>query len=104
VFCDFNEISLTPTRIEIACKEGVPLFGPPLKPIYKSKAELRDFLLLKRNRLQFAFMSKISTVINAERASYYAPAFAHKISRTRKALIQAIVRKYGPQATSVSGL
>ncbi|KAL6077709.1 GTPase-activating Rap/Ran-GAP domain-like protein 3 [Balamuthia mandrillaris] len=67
--------------IDVVYKEGVKPFRPllPDYPLTKS-AELRDLILAK--------------LINGERASYQAAAFASKIRRTRQLLIDELGKKY----------
>lgn len=67
-------------RVGTAAKDGVPLFGPPLEKQFEKGPDFKRFLLTK--------------AINAERAAYYAPAFAQKIARTRRALITEVVQKF----------
>jgi RAP1 GTPase activating protein 1 len=71
-----NEVSY---KVGVAMKTGIPQFGPLLKESYVHGSEFREFLLTK--------------LINAERASYYAPTFASKITRTRQALMNEIINK-----------
>ncbi|KAL3894438.1 MAG: hypothetical protein SGCHY_005274, partial [Lobulomycetales sp.] len=62
-------------RMSIASKTGVPTFTPELPDpvIFPKEAVGRDFFLHK--------------LVNGERASYKAPSFAGKISRTRTVLL-----------------
>ncbi|OAJ39451.1 hypothetical protein BDEG_23294 [Batrachochytrium dendrobatidis JEL423] len=69
-------------RIQIASKAGVPSFLPeiPDPPLIQMDAMSRDFFLHK--------------LVNAERASYKAPSFAPKLSRTRSVLLYDIAVKF----------
>eukprot|EP00026_Physarum_polycephalum_P006616 Phypoly_transcript_06665.p1 GENE.Phypoly_transcript_06665~~Phypoly_transcript_06665.p1 ORF type:complete len:315 (+),score=35.19 Phypoly_transcript_06665:647-1591(+) len=63
-------------RIEVACKNGVPPFGPQLtQPLYAKDDYFRNFLLTK--------------LVNGERAAYHAPAFRPKITRTRSQILKS---------------
>ena len=75
----------------MAYKEGVHQFGPPLDEIFAADCDFKQWLLTKR-KFQREMLNY--SVINAERASYYAPVFSSKIARTRKALINDLVKKY----------
>jgi len=68
--------------IIIAPKEGVPPFTPELpEPAHlKKDATSRDFFLHK--------------MVNGERASYKAPSFASKISRTRRVLLTDVADRF----------
>ena len=83
VWCIVQPLKLdgrTHYRLAIACKPGVPAFGPPIAhSIYAPDASFRAFLLAK--------------LINAERAAYSAPAFATPIRRTRQLTLDALVAK-----------
>eukprot|EP00842_Homolaphlyctis_polyrhiza_P006572 jgi/Hompol1/6916/HPOL_002473-RA len=69
-------------RLQFASKVGVPPFTPdiPDPPLIQSDPVSRDFFLHK--------------LVNAERASYKAPSFAPKLSRTRSVLLYDIAVKF----------
>nr|KAJ3417897.1 hypothetical protein HK105_000622 [Polyrhizophydium stewartii] len=69
-------------RVQFAGKVGVPPFTPdiPDPPLIQSDPVSRDFFLHK--------------LVNAERASYKAPSFAPKLSRTRSVLLYDIAVKF----------
>lgn len=99
-------------RFSVIAKAGVPPFTPDLpEPCIMGKdATSRDFFLHKSEwfasfiglyshiRLFFFLITYSSiqkkTVVNAERASYKAPSFAPKISRTRSVLLNDLAKKY----------
>lgn len=68
--------------IIVAPKKGVPPFTPELpEPAHiKKDATSRDFFLHK--------------LVNGERASYKAPSFATKISRTRQVLLFDVAERF----------
>lgn len=68
--------------IVVAPKDGVPPFTPDLpEPAHiKKDATSRDFFLHK--------------LVNGERASYKAPSFASKISRTRRVLLADVADRF----------
>ncbi len=78
-------------RLGMAYKDGVPQFGPRFEDSYEHGPEFRHFFLTKCTDY-LGFSDKL--VINAERAAYYAPTFSQKASRTRKALINEVIKKY----------
>lgn len=69
-------------QVSVAGKNGVPPFKPelPEPAIITKDAVSRDFFLHK--------------LVNAERASYKAPSFASKISRTRSVLLAEVAKKF----------
>jgi RAP1 GTPase activating protein 1 len=69
-------------KVVVANKNGVPSYTPELpEPLFITKdAVSRDFFLHK--------------LVNGERASYKAPNFASKISRTRTVLLYEAASKY----------
>ncbi|KAI9333768.1 hypothetical protein DFJ73DRAFT_764253 [Zopfochytrium polystomum] len=69
-------------RLTMATKNGVPAFTPdlPEPTIFDREPLSRDFLLHK--------------LVNGERASYKAPSFAPKISRTRSVLLYDVASKH----------
>ncbi|PRP85440.1 RapGAP/RanGAP domain-containing protein [Planoprotostelium fungivorum] len=69
-------------RFALACKQGVPLFGP-LLPAAK-QWQLTD-------TFRQMFLTKL---MNAERASFEAPQFAKKMERTRRIMLEAIAKQY----------
>jgi len=63
-------------RMEVACKNGVPPFGPQItQPLFAKDEYFKNFLLTK--------------LVNAERAAYHAPAFRPKITRTRSQILKS---------------
>ncbi|KNC98044.1 uncharacterized protein SPPG_06458 [Spizellomyces punctatus DAOM BR117] len=69
-------------RLTVAPKSGVPGFTPDLPEpcVFGRDAVSRDFFLHK--------------LVNGERASYKAPSFAPKISRTRSVLLYEVASKF----------
>lgn len=63
-------------------KTGVPAYTPemPEPPVFGNNATARDFFLHK--------------LVNAERASYKAPSFVTKISRTRSVLLYDVAERF----------
>lgn len=72
-------------RMGVVTKEGVPPFQPfipdPHQYLFPHTPAFREFLLTK--------------LINAERGAYEAPAFATKIKRTRKMLLEELHSNFG---------
>jgi len=77
-----KENGTTKYRIGFAYKTGTPSSGPLLAEpaVFEKSEKLKDWLLTK--------------LINAERAAFNAPSFASKIKRTRRILLEEIVKKY----------
>jgi len=74
-------------RLEVACRNGMPPFGPRiLQPVYARDEFFRTFLYAK--------------LINAERAAYHAPDFRPKITRTRSQILKNCVDAAGTQKRS----
>ncbi|KAJ3311815.1 hypothetical protein HDU76_003028 [Blyttiomyces sp. JEL0837] len=69
-------------KLAVVSKTGVPTFSPdiPEPPVFQKDAVSRDFFLHK--------------LVNGERASYKAPSFAPKISRTRSVLLYEVASKH----------
>jgi peroxiredoxin len=78
----FTEGDKVKYRVAIANKQDVPPYSPflPDPPVFEHTATFSDFLLSK--------------LINAERASMYAPPFKEKTERTRQTLIKDIFKNY----------
>jgi len=72
-------------RFTICSRNGVPPFNPPIpEPAIMNRDSIsRDFFLHK--------------LVNGERASYKAPGFASKLSRTRAVLLMDIIGRYTPK-------
>jgi hypothetical protein len=68
--------------IGFANKYGVPPYGPllPKPSIFEKNEFFRNFFLTK--------------LLNAERAAYSAPEFLSKLTRTRKAIIEDLIKDY----------
>eukprot|EP01097_Dermamoeba_algensis_P006752 TRINITY_DN4213_c0_g1_i1.p1 TRINITY_DN4213_c0_g1~~TRINITY_DN4213_c0_g1_i1.p1 ORF type:complete len:210 (+),score=38.45 TRINITY_DN4213_c0_g1_i1:1512-2141(+) len=77
-----NSSGSTYYRMNVACKAGVPAFGPllPDPPIFEKNTQFRDF-----------FFSKC---INSERASMKSQAYSEKMSRSRREFLLSLVQKY----------
>lgn len=71
--------------VSVAARKGTPEFGPPIPPGGKFElgSQLKDFLLCK--------------IINAERASQYAPMFLTKRRQARNTLLSMFINKYSPK-------
>jgi len=69
-------------RLGVASKVGTPSFGPllPHPAIFDKNEDFRNFLLAK--------------LINAERACLDAPSFLGKMKRTRKTMLEDIMKKH----------
>jgi len=69
-------------KVAIACKKGVPPFGPllPLPAIFKKDSEFREFLFAK--------------LINGECAALECPSFSKKLQRTRTLLLNEVIKKH----------
>lgn len=68
-------------RMEIATKDGVPAFGPP---VYGSH------LFIDPQLFKEALLTKL---INGEQSSYTAPQFRQKIQRVRQEILTSIVKE-----------
>lgn len=69
-------------RVEVIQKDGVPPFSPnlPDPPVFEANEDFRKMMLTK--------------IINAENASYKAPAFISKMKHTRKVLFSHIIKEF----------
>jgi hypothetical protein len=99
----FTEGDKVKYRVAIANKQDVPPYSPflPDPPVFEHTATFSDFLLSKRTLNNIIVMLTIIMcinlnilVINAERASMYAPPFKEKTERTRQTLIKDIFKNY----------
>ena len=68
-------------KVSVVCKTPMPQFPPklPERGIFVNNSNFKEWLLCK--------------LINAERAAYHAPAFRHRITGTRRALINDLIEK-----------
>ena len=82
VFIVIKPISPSQYQINVASKEGVPVFGPFLThlPVYVKGLLLKDFILTK--------------IINGSKAANEAPAISQPLLRARKDLIFDLNQKY----------
>ncbi|OON24049.1 Rap/ran-GAP [Opisthorchis viverrini] len=85
--------------LNVFAEESVPIFGPPLPspPEFTNPHEFREFLLVKRTRLQSPLLSRpiptrllTTLVINGEKAAFHSPVFAQKRERTLEMLLHVI--------------
>jgi hypothetical protein len=99
----FTEGDKVKYRVAIANKQDVPPYSPflPDPPVFEHTATFSDFLLSKRTLYDIIVMLILIVcinfnilVINAERASMYAPPFKEKTERTRQTLIKDIFKNY----------
>jgi len=73
-------------KMEIACKEGMPPFGPalPHPSIFEKGPQFREFLLTK--------------LINGERAALHGcPSFRNKYVSVRRTTLDNLQKNYGPK-------
>lgn len=71
--------------VSVAARKGTPEFGPVIPPggNFELGPQLKEFLLCK--------------IINAERASQYAPMFLTKRRQARNTLLSMLINKYMPK-------